>query len=125
KPGDIHNTINEIHKHKSKAGLSIKPETPADAVMPYIESVDLILVMTVEPGYGGQRFLDAMLPKIAFLRGIIDERGLSCELEVDGGINNETAKQCIDAGANVLVAGYDVFHAPDRAAHIAALRKQH
>ena len=121
-PGAVRFTIDEIHKLGKKAGLSLKPETPAEALFPYIEELDLILVMTVEPGYGGQEFISAMLPKISELRGVIDSRGLNCELEVDGGINHETAKLCIAAGANVLVAGNDVFYAADRSAHINELR---
>jgi len=121
-PDNIENTIESIHKLGKKAGLSISPNTPAKAVLPYIESLDLVLVMTVEPGYGGQRFIRKMLPKISLLRGIIEGRGIDCELEVDGGINVRTAKLCINAGANVLVAGVDIFGATDRAAQIAKLR---
>jgi len=119
---NIQKTITEIHKNGKKAGLSIRPETPVQELMPYIDSLDLILVMTVEPGYGGQKFISDVLPKISELRNIITDRGLDCELEVDGGIDFETAKLCIAAGANVLVAGVDVFRAADRAAHIAELR---
>ena len=123
KPDNVRKTIDKIHELGKKAGLSIKPDTPAGAIMPYIATIDLVLVMTVEPGYGGQEFMSAMLPKISEVRCIIDSRKLNCELEVDGGINIDTAKLCINAGANVLVAGIDVFGAPDRAAHINELRK--
>jgi len=122
KSDNIQNTIDEIHKHGKKAGLSIKPNTPAQALLPYIDSLDLVLVMTVEPGYGGQKFKNEMLLKISEVRNIINSRNPNCDLEVDGGINNETAKLCVTAGANVLVAGVDVFNAPDRAAQIASLR---
>jgi len=121
-PGAIHFTIDEIKKLGKKAGLSLKPETPAEAVLPYINDLDIVLVMTVEPGYGGQAFISDMLPKVSELRAVIDSRGLGCELEVDGGINHDTARLCIAAGANVLVAGSDVFYAPNRSAHIAELR---
>jgi len=121
-PGNIQKTIDEIHKLGKKAGLTVKPDTPAEALMPYIDSLDLILVMTVEPGYGGQDFIGAMLPKISEIRSAIDSRGIDCLLEVDGGINKETAKLCIEMGANVLVAGADIFGAPDRAARINELR---
>jgi len=121
-PANILKAINEIHDLGKKAGLSIKPDTPADAILPYIDSLDLVLVMTVEPGYGGQSFISAMLPKISELRNTINTRNLDSELEVDGGINHETAKLCIAAGANVLVAGNDVFTATDRADHIMGLR---
>ncbi|MCL2046817.1 MAG: ribulose-phosphate 3-epimerase [Oscillospiraceae bacterium] len=114
--------INELHELGKKAGLSIKPATGVQALEPYMELLDLVLVMTVEPGFGGQKFMSDMLPKIVQLREIIDKRGLDCEIEVDGGINSETAKLCIEAGANVLVAGSDIFGAADRAARIAELR---
>ena len=119
---NIHFAINELHKLGAKAGLSVKPGTPAEALLPYIDALDLVLVMTVEPGFGGQKFMADMLPKISELRRVIGERGLKCEIEVDGGINLETAKQCIGAGADVLVVGSDLFSNQDRAARIAALR---
>jgi len=121
-PENIHKAIDEIHTFGKKAGLSIRPDTPAEALLPYIDYLDLILVMTVEPGYGGQDFMEAMLPKISKLRDIIDGKGLNCELEVDGGIGLKTAKLCVDEGANVLVAGVDIFHETNRAAHIEKLR---
>jgi len=120
---EIDFAIEEIHRKGKKAGLSIKPNTPVDALLPYIDKIDLVLVMTVEPGYGGQAFISETLPKIAKVRDIINERNLDCELEVDGGINMETAKLCINAGANVLVAGSDIFRATDRAKQISDLRK--
>jgi len=122
-PEQIHETIKYIHSRGKKAGLSLKPETPSSAIVPYITDLDMVLVMTVEPGYGGQEFIPQMLPKVAELRDIIDKHKPGCELEVDGGINLETAKLCVDAGATVLVAGIDVFNTTDRAAHIEQLRK--
>ena len=119
---NINSVIEAIHKLGKKAGISISPGTPAEALLPYISSLDLVLVMTVEPGYGGQEFIKETLPKISFIRKAIDKHGADCELEVDGGINIETAKLCIDAGANVLVAGVDVFGVADRAAQITKLR---
>ncbi|MCL2820188.1 MAG: ribulose-phosphate 3-epimerase [Oscillospiraceae bacterium] len=121
-PENIRLAIDKIHGLGKKAGLSLKPETPAVEVLPYIDILDLVLVMTVDPGYGGQEFIADMLPKIKELSDIINIRGLNCELEVDGGINPETAARCIKAGANVLVAGNDVFNSHDRAAHITLLR---
>jgi len=114
--------IDIIKKIGKKAGLSIKPTTPVEKLMPFIDSLDLVLVMTVDPGYGGQDFVSSMLTKISKIKEIIISRGLECELEVDGGINMETAAMCVNAGANVLVAGNDVFNAPDRAKHIEELR---
>ena len=116
--------IDELHRLGKKVGLSVKPGTPIEALTPYITTIDMALVMTVEPGFGGQKFISGMLPKITQLRRIINSQGLNCELEVDGGINTETAKLCVEAGANVLVSGNDIFSAPDRAARIAALRTQ-
>ena len=121
-PENTRRAIGEIHGLGKRAGLSIKPGTPAEALLPYIGSLDIVLVMTVEPGFGGQEFMAEMLPKISLLRGAINRRSLNCELEVDGGINPETAKLCVRAGANVLVAGSDIFKEPDRSARIAALR---
>jgi len=119
---NIIKTIDHIHKMGKKAGLSISPATPVKAVLPYIELLDMVLVMTVEPGYGGQRFIRKTLPKISLLRGVIDGRGINCDLEVDGGINLKTAKLCVNAGANVLVAGVDIFNSADRSAKIEKLR---
>jgi len=121
-PENIAAAIKEVKDCGKKVGLSVKPGTSADALLPYLDELDLVLVMTVEPGFGGQKFMADMMPKLNKLRGIIDSRGLSCELEVDGGINPETATMCIEAGADVVVAGSDVFGAPDRAARIAQLR---
>ena len=121
-PENINKALERIKDLGKKAGLSIKPKTPAESVLPYLELLDLMLVMTVEPGFGGQKFMADMLPKIEFLRRTFDTNGISCELEVDGGVNPETAKLCIEAGADVLVAGSAVFKAPDRASLIRALR---
>ena len=114
--------IRELRSKGKKAGLSIKPATPAKEIMPFLELIDVALVMTVEPGFGGQAFMAAMLPKIAELREEIDKSGLKCEIEVDGGINAETAKLCAKAGASIMVAGSDVFLSSDRAGKIAELR---
>ena len=121
-PALIHSTIDAIQNSGKRAGLSVRPKTPANTLLPFIDKLDLVLVMTVEPGYGGQAFISDTIPKIAEIRSIINSRNANCELEVDGGINIETAKLCINAGANVLVAGSDVFHAGDRNHHIEKLR---
>ena len=121
-PEKIHDALEKIRACGKKTGLTLKPGTPAEAALPWLDQVDLVLVMTVEPGFGGQRFMADMLPKIRTLRGWIEERGLACELEVDGGVDAETAPLCIEAGANVLVAGSAVFRKADRAAAIRAIR---
>jgi ribulose-phosphate 3-epimerase len=114
--------IDTIRALGKKAGITLKPGTPAEAVLPFIEKADLILVMTVEPGFGGQSFMHDMLPKIAAVRGTIDRLNPLCELEVDGGIDAQTSALVKKAGANVLVAGSAVFKAADRAAAIRDIR---
>ena len=104
-----------------RAAISVKPATPAEAVLPYLELCSLVLVMTVEPGFGGQSFMADMMPKITEIRRYITEKGLSCEIEVDGGVNEATGRTCVEAGADVLVAGSAYFKAPDPAAFVAAL----
>ncbi len=104
------------------AAVTIKPNTPASAFEPFIEYCGLVLIMTVEPGFGGQSFMEDMMPKVEATRTYIENHGLNCEIEVDGGINPTTALTAVNAGANVLVAGSDVFKAADRAARIAQLR---
>lgn len=118
-----HFTLDEIHKAGKRAGLSLKPETPVDVLLPFIEKLDVILIMTVEPGYGGQDLITSTLPKVTELRKIIDSKGYHCELEVDGGVNIDTARLCITAGADILVTGSDVFKSSDRAEHISQLRR--
>lgn len=106
-----------------KTGVTIKPKTPAEAVAPYLGLVDLVLVMTVEPGFGGQSFMHDQLPKIAAVRKMLDESCPECELEVDGGVDAVTAKLVKEAGSNVLVAGSAVFGKADRAAAVSAIRE--
>ena len=111
-----------IAKYGKKAAVSIKPKTPVEAVYPYLDRCDMVLIMTVEPGFGGQSFMPDMLEKVKALRSEIERRGLNVDIQVDGGINSETAKLAVSAGANVLVAGSAVFKASDRKAAIEALR---
>lgn len=119
---NIHAAIDKIHVKGKKAGVVIKPRTPASAVLPFIDKVELILVMTVEPGFGGQKFMADQMPKVAAIRKLINERNPACELEVDGGVAPDTCQTCIDAGANVLVAGSAVYKAEDIPARIKELR---
>ena len=115
--------INRIKSCGKKAGLSIKPATPAEAIRRFVPMADLILVMTVEPGFGGQGFLSDMLGKISQVREMIDSLHPECLLEVDGGINPETAALVRAHGADTLVAGSYFFKAPDRKAAVEALKK--
>ena len=121
-PQDILAAIEEVRGRGKKCALAIKPRTPATVLLPYISELDMALVMTVEPGFGGQKFMADQLPKIAAVRRYIEQYRPGCDLEVDGGFNAQTARQVIDAGANVLVAGSAVYGADDPAAAIAALR---
>ena len=105
-----------------KTGVTLKPMTPAEAVLPYLGLVDLVLIMTVEPGFGGQSFMAEQLDKIRKVREYIDKLAPGCELECDGGVDAQTARLVIEAGCNVLVAGSAVFGKADRAAAIRAIR---
>ncbi|MBV9813846.1 MAG: ribulose-phosphate 3-epimerase [Acetobacteraceae bacterium] len=118
----LHRTLQQIRARGRKPGVALNPATPPDAAMWVLDYVDSVLVMTVNPGFGGQSFLDSQLPKIAALRRAIDASGRQIALEVDGGISATTAGRCRAAGANVFVAGTAVFDAADYAAAIAALR---
>ena len=119
---NILSALDKIHAKGKKAGVVVKPKTPASAVLPFIDKVELILVMTVEPGFGGQRFMADMMPKVQEIRRYIDAMNPTCELEVDGGVDGGTCKLCIASGANVLVAGSAVYKAADIPAKIKELR---
>ena len=105
----VQRTVQMIKESGVKAGVSLNPETPLKAIGDVLPSLDLVLVMTVHPGYGGQPFIEAMLDKVARLRAELDKKGLTAELEVDGGINAEVAPRVVKAGARVLVAGAAIF----------------
>lgn len=121
-PEHTREALETIRACGKKAGLSLKPGTPAEAALPYLELCDLILVMTVEPGFGGQKFMTDMMSKLKTLRRWLDGKNPGCELEVDGGVNAETARVCRENGADVLVAGSAWFKAPDPAAFAAAVK---
>ncbi len=106
-------TLAAIHALGASAGVSLRPGTPAQALFPYLDAMDMVLVMTVEPGFGGQSFMADQLPKIAAFRKEIDRRGLAVRLEVDGGIDGKTAGSVLSAGADTLVAGTAVFRHPE------------
>jgi ribulose-phosphate 3-epimerase len=106
-------TVDRARALGMRAGLAVNPDTPVEAVFPYLESLDRVLVMSVRPGWAGQEFLDHALPKIESVRRQIDRRGLAVEVEVDGGINEATGARCLAAGATVLAAASSIFRAPD------------
>ena len=106
---NINELISKIKSHNIKCGIAIKPATPWEDLKPYLENIDQIIIMTVEPGFGGQKFMEDQLLKIEQLKNYISQNQLHVDLEVDGGVNYETGKKCVDAGANILVAGSFLF----------------
>ncbi|MDQ0245637.1 ribulose-phosphate 3-epimerase [Bacillus fengqiuensis] len=118
----LHRTIQLIKENGVKAGVALNPATPIDQVKHILEDLDLILLMTVNPGFGGQTFIRSVLPKIEQISQLIQIRQLSIDVEVDGGINAETARQCVEAGANVLVAGSAIYNQANRKAAIQDIR---
>ncbi len=121
-PPAIREALNAMDKCGVKKAVALRPITKAEAVLPYLEELDMVLIMTVEPGFGGQAFMERQLDTISRTRELIEKYNPNCLLEVDGGINPETAKKVTAAGANVLVAGSAVYGAPDLELAIAALR---
>ena len=121
-PTGIAEALRRMEACKVKKAVALRPITAARAVLPYLEGLDMVLVMTVEPGFGGQAFLENQLDTIRQVRAIIEKYNPACELEVDGGVDPVTCKTCIAAGANVLVAGSAVYKADDIPARIAELR---
>lgn len=121
---NVRRALEIVRGQKKRAGVVLKPGTPAEAALPFLEQCGIVLVMTVEPGFGGQKFMADMMPKLRQLREWIDSRGLDCELEVDGGIDPVTCKTVIENGANVLVAGSAVYRAADIPRRIQELRGQ-
>jgi ribulose-phosphate 3-epimerase len=119
----LHRTIHQIKELGVKAGVVLNPATPVESILPIIDDVDMVLLMTVNPGYGGQKFIHSVLPKIRQVKDLALSRNLDLEIEVDGGVNEETANLCIEAGASVLVAGSAVYNKQDRGQAIAALKK--
>ena len=122
-PQNTLEALDKIHALGCKAGIVLKPRTPAEAAIPYLDQCDMILVMTVEPGFGGQKFMADMMPKVQKLRQMLEEVNPNCLLEVDGGVDAETCAICKESGANVLVAGSAYFKAPDRAAFVKEIQK--
>ncbi|MBR0283601.1 MAG: ribulose-phosphate 3-epimerase [Selenomonadaceae bacterium] len=120
---DCHAVIARIHSKGKKAGMTIRPHTDIKALTPYLDVLDMVLLMTVEPGFGGQRYIESSTEKISAMRNMLDDLGHTrTHLEVDGGINSETSKLVREAGANVLVAGSAIYDAPDIAEAVRAIR---
>ena len=115
--------LDKIHELGCKAGIVLKPKTPVEAAIPYLEKCDIILVMTVEPGFGGQKFMADMMPKVKKLREMLDKVNPACHLEVDGGVDLNTVKECKANGANVFVAGSAYFGAADKKAFTEEIEK--
>jgi len=122
-PQNILEALDKIRGLGCKAAISLKPKTPAEAAIPYLEKCDMILVMTVEPGFGGQSFIADMMPKLKQLRKMLDEVNPECILQVDGGVDENTCGVCKENGAEVLVAGSAYFKAADRAAFVKKIQE--
>jgi ribulose-phosphate 3-epimerase len=119
----LHRTIHLIKSLGVKAGVVLNPATPVQLIEPIIEDVDMVLLMSVNPGFGGQKFISSVLSKIKQVKEMSDKKGLNLEIEVDGGVNEETALLCVEAGATVLVAGSAVFNQSDRRDAISRLKR--
>ena len=120
---DVDRTLAMIHSGGCRAGLTLNPATPFSSLEPYLSSIDLVLIMTVHPGFGGQSFRPEMMEKVEAAKAWKQSHRAQFDIEVDGGINVETAKLCIEKGANVLVAGTSIFRAPDYAVAIEQMRR--
>ena len=119
---EVFAVIDLIHDYGAKAGLSIKPNTPVEKIFPFLYSLDLVLIMSVEPGFGGQKFMPEQLSKVFKLRQMIDENNIKCLIEIDGGINDETGKLAASFGVDVLVAGSYLFGHDDIQKRIVKLK---
>ena len=106
---DLQATIDKIHAAGAKVGISIKPKTPVDVLLPYLDQAEMFLIMSVEPGFGGQAFIPESLERISELRNLLNEKGLTTDIEVDGGIYHKNVAEVLAAGANVIVSGSGVF----------------
>lgn len=118
----VHRVLQQIKAAGAKAGVVLNPHTPLTTIEHVLEEVDMVLLMTVNPGFGGQAFLPGVMTKLKQLADLKAERGLTFEIEIDGGVNTETAKLCIENGANVLVAGSAIYNAPDYTEAITSIR---
>ncbi|OED32718.1 ribulose-phosphate 3-epimerase [Planococcus maritimus] len=119
----LHRTVQLIRSFGVKPGVVLNPHTPIETIQHVLEDIDLVLFMTVNPGFGGQKFIHSVVPKVAALSQLINDKGLSVEIQIDGGINEETIVPCAEAGANVFVAGSAIFGKEDRAQALQAIKK--
>ncbi|MCK1996207.1 ribulose-phosphate 3-epimerase [Psychrobacillus psychrodurans] len=119
----LHRTIQLIRSFGVKPGVVLNPHTPIETIQHVLEDIDMVLFMTVNPGFGGQKFIHSVVPKVKQLSDIIKERNLSIEIEIDGGINEETIKPCVEAGATILVAGSAIYNAPDKAKALQTIKE--
>ncbi|MGE7667233.1 ribulose-phosphate 3-epimerase [Ureibacillus composti] len=118
----LHRTIQLIRSFGVKPGVVLNPHTPIESIQHILEDVDLVLFMTVNPGFGGQKFISSVVPKVEALSNIIKERGLNIDIEIDGGINEETIVQCAKAGATIFVAGSAIYNQADRASALQRIK---
>lgn len=118
----LHRTLQLIRSYDVKPGVVLNPHTPVESILHVLDEIDMVLFMTVNPGFGGQKFIHSVLPKVKQLAKIIQERNLSIEIEIDGGVDEETIIPCVEAGATVLVAGSAIYGASDRKAALQAIR---
>ncbi|SCH13049.1 MULTISPECIES: ribulose-phosphate 3-epimerase [unclassified Romboutsia] len=119
----LHRTIQNIKSYNIKAGVALNPATPIESIKHVLDDVDMVLIMTVNPGFGGQSFIEGMIPKIKELKEIIDSRNLSVDIQVDGGIKPENVHKVVDAGANVIVAGSAIFNSDNIEETVKLFRK--
>ena len=118
----LHRTIQSIKSFGIKAGVVLNPATPVETIQHVIGDINMVLLMSVNPGFGGQAFIPEVLPKIRKVKEMAEQKGVNLEIEIDGGVNPETAKQCMEAGANVLVAGSAIYNQDDYAKAISLIR---
>jgi ribulose-phosphate 3-epimerase len=118
----LHRTIQNIKSFGVKAGVVLNPATPVESIQHIIGEIDMVLLMSVNPGFGGQKFIPEVLPKIRKVKEMAENKGIDLEIEIDGGVNSETAKLCMEAGANVLVAGSAIYNEEDYAKAISLIR---
>ncbi|WHY68669.1 ribulose-phosphate 3-epimerase [Neobacillus sp. SuZ13] len=118
----LHRTIQNIKSFGIKAGVVLNPATPVESIQHIIGEIDMVLLMSVNPGFGGQKFIPEVLPKIRKVKEMAEQKGVAMEIEIDGGVNPETAKLCMEAGANVLVAGSAIYNQEDYAEAISLIR---